>query len=390
MRKAQMNAAVLIAIVSALIIIYILFLPSEERLDLIGENETVREDRETEGDDLLFEETSIIMDVIGSDEVERNLPSVNLFTRTSADVLRDVSSIYVKNGLFDKQDHEIDFRLDDPDNTDNILISFFAKTAKGRLMISLNGHKIYDNEVDKVNVDPIPVPEDLLAATNNLYFEVSGVGAKFWGTNEYLLENFKVTADVTDISTRESVISFVVPREEAKNVEEAHLRFVPECKQGEVGILDISINEKIVYSSVPDCGTVHPIEFAPNLLIRGDNTLEFGSDRGRYLIDQIEIVTDLIEQPSYTYFFEIDDDEWEEFRDGDKNINLTFFFVDDEEEKEAEILINERKTFMTRHYDFEWSTLIDNFVERGDNSLKIIPEERLEIRKITVTLEDED
>ena len=35
-----MNAAILIAVISGLIIIYILFLPSDDRLELIGENDS--------------------------------------------------------------------------------------------------------------------------------------------------------------------------------------------------------------------------------------------------------------------------------------------------------------------------------------------------------------
>ena len=37
---------------------------------------------------------------------------------------------------------------------------------------------------------------------------------------------------------------------------------------------------------------------------------------------------------------------------------------------------------MTRHDEFEWSINLNRFVEEGSNSLKIVPEERLELRKL--------
>ena len=51
--------------------------------------------------------------------------------------------------------------------------------------------------------------------------------------------------------------------------------------------------------------------------------------------------------------------------------------------------MNDRKTFMTRHHDFDFSILLDKFVEEGSNSLKIVPEERLEVRRLEVRLEDD-
>ena len=80
--------------------------------------------------------------------------------------------------------------------------------------------------MEKVNIDPIRISADLLASNNDLRVEVSPVGAAFWTTNEYLLQNFKITADVTDTSTRESKIDFIIPLSESRNIEKSRLRFV--------------------------------------------------------------------------------------------------------------------------------------------------------------------
>ncbi|MCK5138396.1 MAG: hypothetical protein KAK00_01130 [Nanoarchaeota archaeon] len=385
--QSGMNAAILIAIISGLIVLYIIFLPSGERLELIGENDS-RGDSGSDDEKILIEDKSIIMEYIGEDEIDHDLPSVNLYTSTEASTIREENMVYVKNGLFDKQEKEIEFKVSEPENTKNVLISFYSKKKKGRLIITLNDHEIFNNEIEKVNVDPIKISKDFVAANNNLKLEASGVGMAFWSTNEFLLENFKITADVTDTSTRESVINFIVPQSESRNIEKARLRFVPECQPENVGTLEILINNHGIYSSVPDCGTPRPLDFSPTNIITGENKLVFRSDRGRYLIDQIKITTELKEASSYTYFFDVDEDLIEDIEDDKKSVNLTFYFVDDKEDKEAEIIINSRKTYMTSHNDFEWSTNIDRYLEEGSNSLKIIPEERMEIRKLQVRAED--
>ena len=63
--------------------------------------------------------------------------------------------------------------------------------------------------------------------------------------------------------------------------------------QGKVGKLDVFINSNNVFSSVPDCGTLRPVEFAPSVLSEGENKIIFRTDRGNYLIDQIVVKTEL-------------------------------------------------------------------------------------------------
>jgi hypothetical protein len=350
-RKAQ-SAALLIGVISALIVIYIIFLPSEDRLDMIGENESERAVSDDEM--ILLQAEEIIMEHIGRDEIEHDLPSVNLYTSTSAHILTEENTIYVKRGMFDKAGYEKEFKITDMENTENVLISFSVMKSKGRLAIIINEHEIFNNEIDQVNIEPLKISKDLLSETNTIRLEVSGVGIAFWRTNEFLLSSFKLTADVTDISTQEAVLKFMVGTEEAGNVEKATLRFVPECQPQNVGMLQILLNNNEIFSSIPDCGVARPLQFSPIL-----------------------------------YYFDIDGDDMRDIERGNKLVNLTFFFTDDRKTKEAEIVINGKKTYMTRHEEVDWSANLDRYVESGSNSLKIIPEERLEIRRMLVQLGEE-
>jgi hypothetical protein len=268
-----------------------------------------------------------------------------------------------------------------------MLISFEVKKHSGRLIVTLNNHEIINTEINKVNADPIKISKDLLASTNELKIEVSDVGIAFWATNEYLIENFKVSADFTDTSTTSSSLTFIIPNSESSNIEKANLRFVPECQADTVGPLDILINNRLIYSSVPDCGIPRPLEFAPANIITGENVLTFKADRGRYLINSIKITTNLMESPSYTNFFQINNDEYKDVVSGQKSVNMTFYFVDDQEDKEAEIRINGRRLYMPLNHKLEWSTKLNNYIEEGSNSIKVVPQKKLEIRKLEIQLE---
>jgi hypothetical protein len=284
-----------------------------------------------------------------------------------------LSSVYVKNAWFDKEFKEINFTLDDPDNTKNVLMSFDVTKHEGRLVIRLNGHEVFNNEVMVVNIPPIGLQSEYLTTNNNLQFGVSGVGAKFWKTNEYILQGFKVTGDITDISTRESKSIFLISDAERENVEEVKLKFTPYCDVKEVGPLDVLVNNHNIFSGVPDCDMLKTIAFSPFYLVEGENRLVMKAGRGHYIIDRMSVKTKLKEAPSYVHYFEVSDEQMEQIEDNEADINLTFRFVDDIEEKEADLIINGRKARLPRITDLEYSKDIDMYVLDGTNSLKIVP-----------------
>ena len=388
MNKAQsgINAAILVAIIAGLIVIYILFVPIEERKDILGINDSEEGNGGEEDENVLLLENPGRLEFIENKDIEKDIDPVNLYTRTDAVVLKELNSLYVKNGIFDKLGKSFEFKVNNLENTDSFLLTFIAKTHKGRLIINLNGYEVFNDEIAKLNVEPIKLPKDAVREDNVAEVSASGVGIAFWKTNEFALENIKITADFTDKSARESKNIFLMTESEEKNVEEIRLRFSPECNVGSVGVLDVVINNHNIYSAVPDCGSLASREFSPFYLVPGENEIIFRAEKGRYLIDQIKITSTLKETPSYIYYFEISDEQMNDIEDNDKNINLTIDFVDDIEVKEAEIIINGRKIYLSRTTDAEFSRNIDNYVKEGTNSLKIIPKRTLDVREIRVEL----
>lgn len=395
MRKAQTSgtgAAVLIALIAALIILYILFLPPSEREALLEGNVSEEEEGavSVEGNLTLLLVTPGKLDVLKQKEIEHNIPSVNLYTTETAQKLKSIESVYIKNGWFDKQSVNFSFNIEDLPNTENVLLVFNIKKSSGRLIIELNGNSIYDNEVPGPNINPIALPREFLKeGLNSIKIEVSGVGIRFWKTNEYILEEVMITADVTDISRQESKNVFLVTSTEKDNLDRVFLKFVPECKEGEVAQLDILLNNHNIYSSIPDCGTLTSLEVSPHNLISGENKLVFRTTEGRYLMDRIVVKSELKERVYPTYYFEINESQLDDIEDGDVDAMLYIKFTDDVEYKKADVYVNggdARDHIGTTKSEYELK--LNNYINEEDNVIEIIPKTTLHIVSLKVVLEE--
>ncbi len=324
-KKAQPSgsaAALVIGIIALLIVFYILFLPPEDRAALLGEpynpgGSSSSGSTSGEDDDTIDVDTSEpilivspgLIDWQALDEYEYTLPSFTIKKTSSDSVLTTISNFYVRNGWFDKQTRNYTFEIDDLDNTENVLLSLVMAKKKGRLIIQLNGNEIYNFEPSQLNIEPIELsPSILKEGQNTLEFRVSDVGMEFWTTNEYSIENLKITASIYDVSRTEARNYFYITEEEGENIDAASLKFNPDCRISEAGYLDVFLNGVQVFSGIPDCGILNTYHLSPNVLNIGKNSLKFTTDDGSYLIDQISVNTKLEEPVHPTYYFELDED----------------------------------------------------------------------------------
>jgi len=194
LRRAQggINAAVLVAVIAGLIILYILFLPEAEREALL-ENKTIEKVRSDDDEDegLLLREFIGRLDTI--EEIEdKTIPNIFLFETTEAKELERINALIVRNGWFDEKTKVVSFGVDDLENTDNVILSFRATKHEGILTIKLNDQIIYENDIASETVAPIRLNKNLLSSSNTFEFGVSSVGARFWKTNEYSLDDIRV------------------------------------------------------------------------------------------------------------------------------------------------------------------------------------------------------
>ncbi len=322
-KKAQETgsaAATVIGIIALLIVFYILFLPADERAVLLGEEPpgsgssgTSSSDSGSSEEDLDIPDAVLLVspgkiDYTALDEYEYNLPSFTIYKTTNSVVLDSTNNFFIKNGWFDKTVKNFTFEIDELEHTEDILLSFIIGKKKGQLIISLNGNEIYNFEPKQLNIEPLELSKSYLKeGKNNLEFRVSDVGMQFWGTNEYTIENLKITGSFTDISRQESKNYFYITQEEGNSIKSATLKFNPDCKVSETGYIEVYLNNIQVFSGIPDCGILNTYMLSPSILNIGKNSLRFTTKEGSYLIDQVLINTKL-EDPTYpTYYFDLDE-----------------------------------------------------------------------------------
>ena len=395
MRKAQggMNAAILVAVIAGVIILYILFLPEDERRALL-ENKSVDRIRsgDDEDEDILLREFPGRLDIVEG-VLDKTIPNIFLFESTNAAELESINPIIVRNGVFDKRSRTVSFSIDDLANTDNVILSFKAKDHEGILTIKLNNEIVYENDISSETVAPVILNRNLLSDTNTFEFSVSSVGFRFWKTNEYSLDDIKVIGDITDRSKQESRNIFILTSKELFNTERVNLRFVPYCRDvADVGVLDIEINSREIFSALPVCEDAYRQPIPIGILNSGENKIIFKTNKGSYSVEQIKV--EFVEKEVITniYFFEVNQSVIDDIESGDVNIVLTIEFADDKRNKRADLDINDRGLRIDQEERVFTENLNDgtdpDFIEEGNNFIEIEPRTRLDIVEIKVEIED--
>ena len=389
-RKAQEAgaAATLIAVIALLIIFYLLFIPPSFRDQILEGN--VTEEGVVDGvpaNETILKASPGTLSSISSEEIEHNIPSVILYAKKESDVLGTLTAAVVKSSIFGKKTASIYFTVKDPENTENILLSFVDTNMKGELMVKVNGNEVFNSEITKENPEPIRINNKFVVkGENKIELAAEKAGARFWRVNRHNLENLQVTGDVRDVSRQMSRNIFIVSATEKSNVKRAVLRFTPECVTGKTGKLNVLINQHSVYYSIPDCGGRIAIEFTPDVLREGENTIVFDSEEGSYLVDLIRITSELKEVLQPAYYFEITEKLMEDVRDGKYDVILRLTFTEGTEQKSGKLNINGRETSLFQR-ERVYSKNINDYIIEGNNAIKIIPETALEIVSLEVIKE---
>jgi len=378
--------APLILLITLLLVLYVIMLPEDLRNELLDEpNDGVDIDNLTgttprdnsisdaiRNEEILLRKNPGRLDKLDFRQVKNTLPAVSLFSETSDEEFAYSRNIYVENSLFSEIADKMSFKLDNPSNHKNLLLSFNANQRSGRLVITLNGQVIFNDELTQPTVEPIKLSVGMLQNDNLLEFRVSSAGGRFWRTNSYALDNVKVTGQEIDTSTLGSSTNFVVLDDDWQNTETVLLRFIPECNQANVGRLDVSINAESVFSQVPVCGDLQAIEFAKDRLKVGNNQLSLKSSSGKYIVDGIEIIQSLRQPTNPTYYFEMDSEEIKDLlRLNDIALNLYLQFADDEFHN-LDVFVNGHVIHIDEKKNrFVWN--IEPFLFAGTNAIKLIP-----------------
>ena len=363
-------------------------MPTEDKERLLKEKGKYESTTEKEDKITLLSENVGRLDPVGKVK-DKEIPNVNIFETTNSKVLDTINPVYVRNGWFDKKIKIVKFSIGDLETTNNVVLSFSAPTRKGILSIKLNGELIYEYDINSINVEPIKLKKESLQKENELEFSVSGVGAKFWTTNEYSLDNMKIIGDITDLSRQESRNTFALTDTEYQNLEKAELRFTPYCiSTAEAGILTAFINNRDIYSAVPACNErAPPLEIPQSALSAGQNKVIFKTSKGSYSIEQIKLTFKQKDIPKAVYYFEANSTTLDDIKNNEFNAFIRIEFVDDQDNKKADINLNDHLTRIDqKKKDYEKN--INEWLEEGNNFIEITPKTTLDIVELKVVLEE--
>ncbi len=369
-------AAALIGIITLLFIFYILFLPAEERRELLeGENFT-----DEEGVGLLLDEAPGTLTFTEKGVFDHSISNVYLVETKNAVILGQENPFIVSKGWFSEQQKSMVFAVSDMDNTENILLSFQAPERKGILVIALNGQKIFEGEVKLQNPPPIIVPKTLLRPTNQLDFSVAG---GFFSRKRYSLTDVKVVGDITDVKKQVAQNTFTISDTEKENLDTAFMDFYPICDQRTVGVLTIELNGKIIYSAAPACDSLNRQDLYAEDLRTGKNTVVFRIDKGSYRVENIRVRTLLKTVKAHIEFFHVKSSVYNDVLDKERQVILKIEFIDDDKPKRAELNLNGRKDMIDQR-DFEYERDISSWIKEGNNYLELKPLTELDVVRLQV------
>ena len=379
------SAASVIGVMTILIVFYIIFLqPEDRRALLFGDNAT------SHGANASLSENTLLLANIGKldyrseTSFDHSIPNVYLVETKNAQVLDAINPFVVSKGWFVDQPKTVTFTVAQPELTSNAKLVLDAPVHAGILTVTLNNNVVYEGRPTSVNIPSIDLHN--LERDNTLTFSTSGVGLAFWRTNEYDFSTVQVIADLTDVEKQESANVITLEPAEARNLQSASLTFFPICTQEQVGPLQVTVNNRQVSQSTPDCQTVNRIELDPAELSGGRNTVLFKIGQGNYRIEQIKVKTELKEAPSYIDYFELNSTQFADVTSKNKRATLRITFVDDKEEKRAELNVNGKRDFIDQKAPVYERDLI-SFVVEGNNYLELVPKSTLNIAKLEVVLE---
>ncbi len=369
-------AAALIGIITLLFIFYILFLPPEERRELLeGDNATFDE----EGG-LLLDEAPGTLTFTEKGVFDHSISNVYLVETKNAVVLGSENPFIVKKGWFGEQTKSMVFGVSDMENTENLMLSFQAPERKGNLVIALNGQKIFESEVKVQNPPPVLLPKPLLKPTNQLDFSVAG---GFFSKRKYSLSDVKVVGDITDVKKQVAQNTFTISDTEKENLDTSFLDFYPICDQRTVGVLTLELNGKIIFSAAPACDSLNRQDLYAEDLRSGKNTVIFRIDRGSYRVEQIRVRTILEPVKAYIDFFNIKSSVYNDILDRERQVILRMEFVDDEKQKRAELNLNGRKDAIDQR-DNVYERDVSSWIKEGSNYIEIKPLTELDVVRLEV------
>jgi hypothetical protein len=373
-------AAALIGIITLLFIFYILFLPPEERKELLGDQEDIEDG--VAGEKLLEVPVGRLQ-FTPRTQFDHPLPNIYLVETRNAQILAKENPFIIRKGWFSEAKKVFAFSIPDLENTENVMLSFQAPERRGVLVIALNGQVIFEAPVALQNPPPVALAKALLRESNTLEFSVTG---GFMSRRRYSFTDVKVVGDITDVEKQKSTNTFSISSVEMSNFETSHLDYYPICDQKSVGTMTIELNGKIISSSVPACESLNRQELYLEDLREGKNTVIFRIVKGSYRIEQVRVRTIIKPVRAWVDFFDVKPSLYNAVLDKKKRIILHIEFVADDRVKRAKTNVNGKLDVIDQR-DSRFARDISSVVREGNNYIEIQPLAELDVVRLEVRAE---
>lgn len=383
MKRAQGSVAVLIALIALFIVAYVLFLPPGEREKLL--NQTTNGDT-LDGRTLLLESPGLVSPS-EKGKLEHNINDVNLFVKTEPVVVDLAKSLSISKSLFGSNSQELSFNVEDLTDLDRAILSFTVSNPKGELIVELNGQKVFQQKIRTSSVEVISLPVDLLRKVNNLRMYASSPGIAFWAENHYTLNEVKIIEYFERENSQEER-TFVMSNNEFENAQSVSLDYSIFCNSLEgAAVFKVYLNDKLILPQTLNCITSSPsLDLDLDDLKEGQNTLRFVIDRGDFLISNMKVITKTTGAAIWSRTFSINSDDFDMVTSGEFRVILKLS-LETKGTKQAKIEINEDSFTLDTTSD-TFSKDISDFVEKGENIIRIIPDEDFSINTLRISLQE--
>ncbi len=374
-------AATLIGIIALIFVFYILFLPAEQRAELLDSKNVSASGEKSNA--LLLSSQPGRLSFAEKKTIDHSIPNIYLAETRNAVVLGSENPFVIEKSLFGEQRKTVVFTVSDLKNTAGVFLGFQSPEHSGTLVLALNGQQIFEGEVSVNNPPPVSLPVSLLKEANIIEFSVKG---GFFSSKKYSFRDMKIVGDITAVEMQVASNTFSVSNIEHDNIDTALLEFFPLCRQKTAGVIDIKLNEKIVYSAVPVCDSLNRQELFKEDLLPGRNSLVFSIKKGSYSIEQARVRIATKPGKSFVDFFDVKSSLYNAVLDKKNKVTIYVEFVDDSRLKRAQLNINGRLDIIdqkTKIYARDISAL----VREGNNYLELKPLTDFDIARLEVRVE---
>lgn len=377
------SAPLLVLLIGLILILYVLFLPPEDREALLSGSSGVSPGNPgyappgygvAPRGEVILQKFIGTIHPLGGAQVEHPIPTTTVYTSINTQEVKFIDSLVVRRSAFSNENQALTF-MADPSLGRNYLLTFNVDEAQGPLIITLNGNVIFQRDLTSRSPEPIKLPQEFIQAENTIAFETTTPGWAFWEAHGYRLRNILVSGDLMDFSGATSNQFFTITPDEYERATKGVLEFVPQCDPRQGGRLSVQVNGRLLYGGLPDCGVVMRIDIPKEQLQPGNNALMFIGNIGSYTIERIKAITILEQEQHPTFYFNLPPDMFQQIDMFAGRLLLTLRFSEGNELKRGVIVVNGYKhAFETGGFHYQ-ATIDPNVLIPNANAIQVLPQD---------------